>query len=158
MFCNFYGCTFNFQYLKTDWVQACLLCSIDEIFPLVSLNFAGGASMVLKPREYLIHLSIGVSCSICIFYFNFLKFVEVDMIPFLLITTKKCWTISCVICNHGITGQCCCNVVHWISESSRTRANNFRRLDPGLKPLWWVYADAWLGLWQYALSVQPPVF
>ncbi|KAL5740704.1 hypothetical protein ACOSP7_029586 [Xanthoceras sorbifolium] len=30
--------------------------SISEIFPLASLNFAGGASMVLKPEEYLTHL------------------------------------------------------------------------------------------------------
>ncbi|PON56146.1 Aspartic peptidase [Parasponia andersonii] len=29
--------------------------SISDIFPPVSLNFAGGASMVLKPEEYLIH-------------------------------------------------------------------------------------------------------
>ncbi|KAB1221213.1 Aspartic proteinase-like protein 2 [Morella rubra] len=30
--------------------------SVSEIFPPVSLNFAGGASMVLKPEEYLVHL------------------------------------------------------------------------------------------------------
>ncbi|XP_015898610.1 aspartic proteinase 36 isoform X2 [Ziziphus jujuba] len=30
--------------------------SISDIFPQVSLNFAGGASMVLKPGEYLVHL------------------------------------------------------------------------------------------------------
>ncbi|KAG2686426.1 hypothetical protein I3843_09G005500 [Carya illinoinensis] len=30
--------------------------SISEIFPPVSLNFAGSASMVLKPEEYLLHL------------------------------------------------------------------------------------------------------
>ncbi|XP_017977676.1 PREDICTED: aspartic proteinase-like protein 2 isoform X1 [Theobroma cacao] len=29
--------------------------SVNEIFPPVSLNFAGGASMTLKPEEYLIH-------------------------------------------------------------------------------------------------------
>ncbi|XP_029125077.1 aspartic proteinase-like protein 2 isoform X2 [Cajanus cajan] len=29
--------------------------SIDNIFPSVSFNFAGGASMVLKPEQYLIH-------------------------------------------------------------------------------------------------------
>ncbi|XP_057541495.1 aspartic proteinase 36 [Amaranthus tricolor] len=28
--------------------------SVDEIFPLVSLNFAGGASMVLRPQDYLL--------------------------------------------------------------------------------------------------------
>uniref|UniRef100_A0A5B6Z010 Putative aspartic proteinase-like protein 2 isoform X1 n=1 Tax=Davidia involucrata TaxID=16924 RepID=A0A5B6Z010_DAVIN len=30
--------------------------SITEIFPPVALNFAGGASMVLKPEDYLVHL------------------------------------------------------------------------------------------------------
>ncbi|KAJ4705058.1 Aspartic proteinase-like protein 2 [Melia azedarach] len=30
--------------------------SVSEIFPLVSLNFEAGATMVLKPEEYLIHL------------------------------------------------------------------------------------------------------
>ncbi|KAG6580648.1 Polyadenylate-binding protein 7, partial [Cucurbita argyrosperma subsp. sororia] len=30
--------------------------SVGEIFPLVSLNFAGSASMVLKPEQYLMHL------------------------------------------------------------------------------------------------------
>ncbi|XP_022932566.1 aspartic proteinase-like protein 2 isoform X1 [Cucurbita moschata] len=30
--------------------------SVDEIFPMVSLNFAAGASMVLRPEEYLMHL------------------------------------------------------------------------------------------------------
>lgn len=125
---------FYFHYLNTDWIQICLLCSVDEIFPPVSLNFAGGASMVLKPGEYLMHLGFSVSCSTCIFYFNFLEFMEVDMILFSLVTSEMCCTISFVICNLGITGWCC-NVVHWISESCRTRDNNFRRLDSGLQPL-----------------------
>ncbi|XP_059428751.1 aspartic proteinase 36 isoform X2 [Corylus avellana] len=30
--------------------------SVNEIFPPVSLNFAGSASMVLKPEEYLVHI------------------------------------------------------------------------------------------------------
>ncbi|GAB4856524.1 hypothetical protein Ancab_014441 [Ancistrocladus abbreviatus] len=30
--------------------------SVSGIFPLVSLNFAGGAAMVLKPEEYLVHM------------------------------------------------------------------------------------------------------
>ncbi|GMY25022.1 aspartic proteinase-like protein 2 isoform X2 [Fagus crenata] len=30
--------------------------SVAEIFPLVSLNFAAGATMVLKPEDYLVHL------------------------------------------------------------------------------------------------------
>ncbi|XP_054812152.1 aspartic proteinase 36-like [Prosopis cineraria] len=31
------------------------LNSISEVFPNISLNFAGGASMVLKPKDYLVH-------------------------------------------------------------------------------------------------------
>ncbi|KAL9238831.1 hypothetical protein vseg_013204 [Gypsophila vaccaria] len=30
--------------------------SASDIFPLVSLNFAGGASMLLRPEEYLVHM------------------------------------------------------------------------------------------------------
>ena len=37
------------------------LCSITEIFPQVSFNFAGGASMVLGPEEYLLQQSSTVS-------------------------------------------------------------------------------------------------
>uniref|UniRef100_A0A7C9ADQ8 Peptidase A1 domain-containing protein n=1 Tax=Opuntia streptacantha TaxID=393608 RepID=A0A7C9ADQ8_OPUST len=32
--------------------------SVSEIFPPVSLNFAGGASMVLRPEEYLVHIDV----------------------------------------------------------------------------------------------------
>ena len=35
--------------------------SVDEIFPLVSLNFAGGASMVLRPQDYLLEQNSIVS-------------------------------------------------------------------------------------------------
>lgn len=48
----------------------CFMFSVSEIFPPVSLNFAGGASMVLKPEEYLVHLGFAVS------YSTFLKFLE----------------------------------------------------------------------------------
>ncbi|KAJ0089007.1 hypothetical protein Patl1_32300 [Pistacia atlantica] len=34
----------------------CFLFSVSEIFPLVSLNFDGSASMILKPEEYLSHI------------------------------------------------------------------------------------------------------
>ncbi|KAI9076240.1 hypothetical protein K1719_041813 [Acacia pycnantha] len=41
--------------------------SISDIFPLVSLNFAGGASMVLRPQDYLIQqTSIGGAAMWCI--------------------------------------------------------------------------------------------
>lgn len=32
--------------------------SVSEIFPPVSLNFADGASMVLRPEEYLVHIDV----------------------------------------------------------------------------------------------------
>ena len=41
-----------------------LVFSVAEIFPLVSLNFAAGATMVLKPEDYLVHLGFSVSYSI----------------------------------------------------------------------------------------------
>ncbi|KAL2934859.1 Aspartic proteinase-like protein 2 [Bienertia sinuspersici] len=33
-----------------------VLTSVNDIFPPVSLNFAGGASMILRPEEYLVHM------------------------------------------------------------------------------------------------------
>ena len=35
--------------------------SINEIFPLVAFNFEGGASIVLKPTNYLMHTGLLVS-------------------------------------------------------------------------------------------------
>lgn len=37
------------------------MCSLSASFPPVSLNFAGGASMLLKPEEYLVRISSVVS-------------------------------------------------------------------------------------------------
>ncbi|KAK2965365.1 hypothetical protein RJ640_024107 [Escallonia rubra] len=37
-------------------IPVCFLNSILETFPTVSLNFAAGASMILKPADYLVHL------------------------------------------------------------------------------------------------------
>ncbi|KAF9598342.1 hypothetical protein IFM89_027049 [Coptis chinensis] len=34
--------------------QCCKLLRVDEVLPLVTFNFAGGASLVLKPQDYLI--------------------------------------------------------------------------------------------------------
>lgn len=34
--------------------SACFLYSVDEIFPSVTLNFQGGASMILKAEDYLL--------------------------------------------------------------------------------------------------------
>ncbi|KNA13805.1 hypothetical protein SOVF_113390 [Spinacia oleracea] len=33
-----------------------VLVSVSNLFPLVSFNFAGGASMVLRPEDYLVHM------------------------------------------------------------------------------------------------------
>lgn len=38
------------------------VCSVDAIFPTVSLNFAGGASMNLKPEDYLLQQNSIVRC------------------------------------------------------------------------------------------------
>ncbi|OWM82475.1 hypothetical protein CDL15_Pgr002050 [Punica granatum] len=38
--------------------------SVSEIFPTMSLNFAGGASMVLKPEEYLLHFGFTEGASL----------------------------------------------------------------------------------------------
>ena len=38
------------------------LCSVSQMFPLASFNFAGGASMVLKPEDYLIPFGPSVIC------------------------------------------------------------------------------------------------
>lgn len=54
--------------------------SVSEIFPQVSLNFEGGASMVLKPEEYLIHLGFYVSFSPISFAILICKVNKSDMI------------------------------------------------------------------------------
>lgn len=48
------------------------LCSISDMFPSVSLNFAG-ASMMLRPQDYLFHYGFYVSSSACYIY---IKVVE----------------------------------------------------------------------------------
>lgn len=40
------------------------LFSVGDIFPQVSLNFMGGASMILDPEHYLMHYGFLVSMSI----------------------------------------------------------------------------------------------
>ncbi|KAK9192768.1 hypothetical protein WN944_003461 [Citrus x changshan-huyou] len=54
--------------------------SVSDIFPRVSLNFEGGASMVLKPEEYLIHLGFYVSFSPISFAILICKVNKSDMI------------------------------------------------------------------------------
>lgn len=93
----------------------CFMFSVSEIFPPVSLNFAGGASMVLKPEEYLVHLGFAVS------YSTFLKFIESCRV------LSNCFFLLLMGCFLALGWSC--NVVHWFSESSG-RGNNFRRLVP----------------------------
>lgn len=45
----------------TNTVNTSLDYSLDESFPSVTLNFKGGASMSLKPEDYLIQQGIDVS-------------------------------------------------------------------------------------------------
>lgn len=42
-------------------INICLSTSINEIFPLVAFNFEGGASIVLKPTNYLMDMGFVVS-------------------------------------------------------------------------------------------------
>lgn len=64
--------TFWIYYLHIIFIHFFLFClksdlyiyfafSINDIFPQVSLNFAGGASMILRPQDYLIQQSSVVS-------------------------------------------------------------------------------------------------
>lgn len=48
--------------------------SISEVFPNVSLKFAGGASMVLRPKDYLLVDRRSVSNSQALFFFNIFHF------------------------------------------------------------------------------------
>lgn len=47
--------------LGTSEIDIWFINSVTEIFPLASFNFAGGASMVLKPVNYLVHMGFVVS-------------------------------------------------------------------------------------------------
>lgn len=52
-------------------MYAYLLFSVSDIFPQVSLNFAGGASMILRPQDYLIQQG-----SIVSFLFSYFQFLS----------------------------------------------------------------------------------
>lgn len=56
------------------------LCSISDMFPPVSLNFAGGASMMLRPQDYLFHYGFYVSSSACYIYIKVVKPEQSDVI------------------------------------------------------------------------------
>lgn len=58
------------------------LFSVGDIFPQVSLNFMGGASMVLNPEHYLMHYGFLVSMSI------------ISLITLLLLVSCLTWNNS----------------------------------------------------------------
>jgi len=59
----FLAFTFPFFFLNNlIGVFFFVLCSVSQIFPPASFNFAGGASMVLKPEDYLIPFGPSVIC------------------------------------------------------------------------------------------------
>lgn len=64
-----------------------LFFSVSETFPTVSLNFAGGASMILKPEEYLLQQNSVVS--LFLIYYN-CQGVHLDKFYF----SHKLWLIS----------------------------------------------------------------
>lgn len=44
-----------------------------DIFPQVSLNFAGGASLVLRPQDYLMQQNFIVSIQALVSFYSFFK-------------------------------------------------------------------------------------
>jgi len=62
--------------------------SVTEVFPQVSLNFAGGASMILRPQDYLIQQNSIVSIQTLIFW----GLVWIPRFPKILIFQVK---VSC---------------------------------------------------------------
>lgn len=53
---------------KLNKISVCSLSSVAEIFPPVTFNFAGGASMFVRPIDYLVHSGFVVSIPlICTF-------------------------------------------------------------------------------------------
>lgn len=59
------------QIKATNYADFCSLNSLAEVFPEVSLNFAGGASMVLRPIDYLVHMGFVVSLPLIPLYIGF---------------------------------------------------------------------------------------
>lgn len=47
---------------------SCSINSLSEVFPEVAFNFAGGASMVLRPIDYLVHMGFVVSLPLISLY------------------------------------------------------------------------------------------
>lgn len=55
----------------TNGAGFCYMNSLAEVFPEVALNFAGGASMVLRPIDYLVHMGFVVSLPLIPLYIGF---------------------------------------------------------------------------------------
>lgn len=127
------------------------LCSVSEIFPPVSLNFAGGASMMLKPEDYLLQQNSIVSC-----WSLLLSKIETGSLLWDLVhrlcLKKETGLLICDVwkknngqiclftefvnfqwCNFEWANLCfagwCCSVVHWLSKDPRSRDYNFRRYE-----------------------------
>lgn len=80
----------------------CFSNSISDMFPPVSLNFAGGASMDLRPSDYLVHMGFYVSvetciCNLNVFYWKVILNLVTFMIYLLFLwSTKISDSIICV--------------------------------------------------------------
>jgi len=57
-----------------------LCASVNDVFPEVHLNFAGGASMVLKPKDYLLEQNSIVSFPVLYLSFQFSFFGKGNMV------------------------------------------------------------------------------
>lgn len=98
---------------KSELFHGTLMISVADIFPPVSLNFAGGASMFLNPQDYLIQQNSVVSTfnsaiSIESFHRNLSFSVVLDL------------TFVSVFCFLGRY----CSVVHRFSEDTESGDNN----------------------------------
>jgi hypothetical protein len=82
--------------------------SINDFFPQVSLNFVGGASLDLRPEDYLIQPIMSIQSSIFILLYTICYLTNSYDEP-MHVTG---WWIS---------------VVYWISKDQRSRGDNFRR-------------------------------
>ncbi|XP_057512131.1 aspartic proteinase 36 isoform X1 [Actinidia eriantha] len=62
--------------------------SITEIFPPVALNFAGGASMVLRPEDYLLHYGIFDSAALWCIGFQKVQYQGITILGDLVLKDK----------------------------------------------------------------------
>ena len=100
------------------------------MFPTVSLNFAGGASMFLRPQDYLLQQNSVVSSHETFLVTNY-KVTWVDyksncilLVSYFCLVVKLAELIGCLFSGWG-----CC-VVHRFSENQRSRNYHFKRYKP----------------------------